>query len=263
MVESVTNSSQSDRYGCLGPLLRRGAGLLWLLVLSGLVSCADQTISKGGVIVPFVLGNMRTCKDMGIDVVRGVLDDGYRIEEVPCVEGQIRFSDLPEGYYRIALYGLSEDSFSVMDSLGSRDSIVEVPGQGVSATLGQPVLLTAAPAFLQIRWRFGFSSCEAAGVQEFLIRAWNSDGRDLLLETMLPCDSAGMGSQQYRDVPDVDRDLGGTLVGQVSVTPLREDGTSFGPVVGFQFDPPGSGRRIQLTLDCDRSGCEAVKDADD
>lgn len=258
MVETWNNTNLAHCRGWFGVVGLRLVSLLVGLGTTALVGCSAQTTSTGSVVVPYVLGNMRTCKDMGIDVVQGVLDDQFLVLEVPCEEGRIRFVDLPEGLYRVALFGLSEDGYSVMDSLGPEAIIIKVPGQGVSATVEPAILLTAAPAHLQIRWDFGFSSCAGAGVESFMIRAWNPDGRDLLLEETLPCESNGSGSQQYRDVPDFGRNLGGTLVGQVSVSALRDDGTPFGPPVGFNFEPPGSGRRIQLTLKCNGSGCEGV-----
>ena len=235
----------------------RVLNVAWLSMIFAALGCTNPTVPTGSLEVRYVLGNDRPCEALGIQTIRGVIDDEFVVEEVPCAESDgVRFENLPRGTYRVTMYGLSEDGYSVMDSLGGPDILVKVPGEGATAIAPMAVVLTAAPARILVTWDFGFGSCEIVKIATFLVRAWNIQGDDLLLEVPLACDTAGIGAQQYREIPDPERRLGGTLVAEVSVQPLLADGAEFGHAASFSFDPPGAGVEVRLTVECSQGGCE-------
>ena len=204
-------------------------------------------------VIPFKLGNSKSCQDVNVETVRAELDDGYMKEEVDCIDGEVRIDNVPEGQYNVALYGIS-GGFPVMDSLGGDKVVANVAAQ--ATTIVDPaVVLTAAPAKLQVRWNLGFSSCEGSDLAKFKVSAWESNGVDLLLNATIDCNTAGEGTLQYRTVKDTDRALSGDLLGEVSIQPVDSNGSEVGDPAVFTFDPPGAGHPVRLSIECDSSGC--------
>lgn len=229
--------------------------LAWMsaLVFS---ACGGQDAPQSGVlVVPFELGNGRTCEDLGVVAIRAELDGGDFVEEADCEAGQVRFDHLMPGRYAVVLYGLDDDNVEVMDTLVSGPQPIQVVGNDTTVVYDPPLSLTSAPAKLELRWSFGFSSCGGASIEGFAIAAWRADGSALLMESDLPCDLAGDGRGQYRLVPDLDRELSGDEVGEVEVQPHDSEGFPVGESTTFVFESPGRGQRIQLSLECTEAGC--------
>jgi hypothetical protein len=225
--------------------------------------CGSPPDPKAGVlVVPFELGNHKSCEELGITDVRAELDDGFLQEEVRCDAGEIRFDDLEPGAYQVKLFGLDADGFAAMDSVESGERVVRVPGDGNTVVADPAVVLSAAPAHLQLRWDFGFGSCGSASVKHFGIDAWRVDGSELLLQQKLDCGMAGEGDDQYRLVPDPERQLGGDQLGEVSVQAYDENDFAIGEPVLFTFEAPGAGREVNLSLACDESGCTGSGEPD-
>lgn len=223
--------------------------------------CGEDEVSSGALVVPFQLGNDKSCEEVGVDFVLAELDGGYLEQMVDCTEGQVRFTSVPEGSYSIVLYGLS-GGFPVMDSLEGDEVIARVAGQGNTTTISPDVVLTSAPAKLEVRWDFGFSSCQTADVDAFRVMAWETNGSDRLLQGTLDCTQAGEGANNYRTLEDPDRKLAGELLGEVSIQPLDGNGEAFGDVVTFKFEPPGAGHPVRLSIECDSMGCEGSGEPD-
>lgn len=234
-----------------------------LAALSLLACDGSDAVAKGVLIVPYELGNNRSCDDLGVDTVQADLDDGFIVEEVDCDEGQVRIESVPVGTYNIRVFGLDADGFPVLDSEAT-GPVKERVIDSSTTTVDPKILLTSAPARLFVRWGFGFSSCDEEGVDHFLIRAWHKEGIQLLLESELNCMTKGEGSESYRRVPDPDRELGGDVLGEVSVQPVDADGNELGDPVVFVFDPPGAGHPVRLSLsDCSSNGCEGSGEPDE
>jgi hypothetical protein len=224
----------------------------WTLAAS---ACGGTAESTGTLVVPFELGNRRSCMALAVKTVRAELDDGMYMEEAPCTNGQIRFKELPPGSYRVRMFGVDASGVAVMDSLQTGDVVVHVAGNDTTVVTQPAVTLTAAPAHLLLRWDFGFGTCKGVGVDRFALKVWRGDGDELLLDASLPCNSEGDGPEQYRTVPDSTRQLGGGEVGEVSVQPLDKTGIKVGEPVMFLFDAPGPGRSIKLSLTCSDGAC--------
>jgi hypothetical protein len=231
---------------------------LMLVVLMSwlLAGCAsDEEPRTGVLVVPFELGNQRTCEELGIVAVRAELDGGDFVEEADCEAGQVRFAHLMPARYEVVLYGLDADDQAVMDSLANGPRGIHVVGNDTTVVFDPPLGLTSAPAKLELRWSFGFATCEGAGIEGFSIAAWRADGSALLMETDLPCDMPGEGRDQYREVPDVERELSGEELGEVEIQAHDEKGFPIGEAATFKFTAPGAGGEVQLSLECDTGGC--------
>ena len=227
-------------------------------VLGGTGCGTDHKADTSGVlVVPFALGNHKSCEDLGIDSVRLELDEGAYVQETSCDAGEARFSKVPEGRYDLVAYGLDERGVPVMDSLATGPMAVDVIGSRTTVVLDPAITLTAAPAKLLLRWQLGFGSCESAHLGGFEISAWRADGGELLMESYVDCDMPGEGAQQYRLVPDTDRELSGDAVGEAQVQPLDVNDVAMGDPVTYTFDSPGPGGKIKLSLACDDSGCKS------
>ena len=236
--------------------------LCGVLLLLALGCGEDEASDEGVLVVPFELGNRKECKDLGIVGVRIELDDGEISQEVDCEAGEARFNLLDPGRYDVVAYGVDEEGVAVMDSLADGPLTVDVVGRDTTVVLDPPAMLTAAPAKLLLRWQFGFGSCESAAVGGFTVSAWRADGGELLMEADVPCDMPGQGREQYRLVPDEQRDLSGDSVGEVDVQPYDVNDIAMGDPTTFAFDPPGAGHEVKLSLTCNGGGCDGSGLAD-
>jgi hypothetical protein len=231
---------------------------LMLVVLMSwlLAGCASEEAERTGVlVVPFELGNQRSCEELGIVAVRAELDDGDFVEESDCAAGQVRFAHLMPARYEVVLYGLDDDDVAVMDSLANGPQGIHVVGNDTTVVFDPALGLTSAPAKLALRWSFGFGTCEGAGIEGFSIAAWRADGSALLMESDLPCEMPGEGRDQYRAVPDLDRELSGEELGEVEIQAHDAKGFPIGQPATFAFSAPGAGGEVELSLECSTSGC--------
>lgn len=240
--------------------LKYVASVALTLSASSLAACGggDESAETGVLVVPFELGNQRTCEELGIVAVRGELGDGDIVEEVECDAGELRFTDLDPGRYQVTLYGLDAADVPVMDSLADGPQPIQVVGEGTTVVFDPALGLTSAPARLSLRWTFGFSTCESASIDGFAIAAWRADGSALLMESDVACGTAGEGRDQYRLVPDIERELSGSEVGEVEIQPHDTRGFAIGDPLTFKFTAPGPGANIKLSLDCDEGGCDGT-----
>lgn len=237
--------------------LALGCGLLLAL------GCGEENGSDEGVlVVPFQLGNRKECSDLGVVGVRVELDDGELSQEVDCEAGEVRFNLLDPGRYQVAVYGLDADGIAIMDSLAAGPLTADVIGRDTTVVLDPAATLTAAPAKLLMRWQFGFGSCESAAVGGFTVSAWRADGGELLMEADVPCGMPGEGREQYRQIPDLERELSGDSVGEIDVQPYDVNDIAMGDPTTFQFEPPGAGHAIKLSLTCNGGGCDGSGRAD-
>lgn len=237
---------------------RKSRALLALAVVTALGSaCSGEKDPEDGVlVVPYELGNRRACDEVGVRLVRAELDDPMYVEEALCgAGGEIRFPEVAPGSYHVRLFGIDRSGFAVMDSLEGGDVPVNVVGRGTTVVAEPAVMLTSAPAHLLLRWGFGFGTCESAGIERFAITAWRADGSELLLDTDLSCEEPGEGADQYRAVPDLERELAGNEVGEVTVQPLDRNRAPLGTPMLFRFDAPGAGRFVKLSINCSEAGC--------
>jgi hypothetical protein len=227
--------------------------LCWALLAGG---CPPDQTSTGTLVVPFELGNHRTCGDLSVKTVRAELANGMYTQEAPCMNGVVRFKDLPAGSYSVRMFGVDDKGIEVLDSLTDHALVVNVVGQDTTVVLKPAVTLTAASAHLLLRWNFGFGTCKGVGVDRFTVKVWRSGGDNLLLDASVACSTEGDGEDQYREVHDDSRQLSGDASGEVSVQPLDKTGVTVGDAVRFNFSAPGPGHDIKLSLTCEDGACK-------
>jgi hypothetical protein len=245
--------------------MRPNRTVRWLLIacVAALAGCgAHDKKDTGVLVVPYELGNHRECADLGITTVRAELDQGDYVEEADCDAGQVRFNLIDPGNHEVVVYGLDKHDVPVMDSLADGPVKVDVVGGDTTVVVDPALKLTAAPAKLELRWAFGFGTCESTAIDHFGISAWRSDGSDLLMETAVDCTMPGEGHGQYRIVPDMERDLSGDELGEVDVQAYDKDMIAIGEPVTFMFVAPGAGGAVKLSMNCDDGGCKGSGAAD-
>jgi hypothetical protein len=229
--------------------------LLLLAALLGSCSSNDDSQSTGTLVIPYELGNDKSCDALGVKTIRAVLDDMAYVQEAPCDNMQVRFKDIPAGVYKVAMFGVDDKGVDIMDSVVSGDVTVNVLGDDNTVVTKPAVTLTAAPARLFVRWTFGFGTCKGIGIDHFLVKVWRENGDDLLLSANLDCAIEGDGADQYREIMDDNRRVAGDEVGEVTVQPLDQTNTPFGDAVMFNFKAPGPGQSIKLSVKCDEGAC--------
>jgi hypothetical protein len=230
---------------------------VWLLSLLLLAACGDDSTddgSAGTLVVRFELGNKRTCDAVGVAMVRAELNDMKYVQQAPCSNGQVRFRDIPAGSYHIELFGVDSSGVDVMDSHTSKQVTANVSGDDATNQT-EIVTLTAAPAHLLVRWNFGFGTCKGVGIDRFVINAWRGSGDDLLFDQTLACTLEGDGKDQYREIADPDRRMGGDEAGEVSIQPYDRSNVPIGMAAVFKFNAPGPGHDVKLSITCDEGAC--------
>jgi hypothetical protein len=228
---------------------------LWAVALAGCGGDDEGARSNGNLVVPFELGNNRSCEAAGVDYVKAELGDEAYVQEAPCTNGQVRFLNVPAGSYNIKISAFDEDNVEVMDNHKTGDTTVVVDGGDVTSEHEPAVTLTAAPAHLRVRWTFGFTTCRGASIDRFEIKVWLSGGDDLLINQTLPCMLEGSGRDQYREIDDPDRRLSGEQPGEVTIQALDKTGVTVGPPAVFKYKAPGPGYDVRVSVECDQGAC--------
>jgi hypothetical protein len=233
-----------------------GCSSLWSSVwVAGCGGDDDGSKSSGTLVVPFELGNNRSCEAAGVDYVVAELNDEKFVQEAPCGNGQVRFLNVPAGSYEVKISAFDEDGVEVMDSYESSDTTVNVTGADQTSEHEPAVTLTAAPAHLLVRWTFGFTTCKGASIDRFAIKVWRSGGDDLLVKQTLPCALEGKGKDQYREIEDLERRLSGEQAGEVTIQALDKMSVNVGPAAVFKYKAPGPGHDVRVTVECDQGAC--------
>jgi hypothetical protein len=242
-----------------------------LLASISMVGCKDAD-ELGDASIEFELGNAKLCSEVNVSSIRVVLSrgEGEALENLydetfPCTDTAVIVEDIEPQAYDLLVQGLFEDpdkgTIATFDNLGAE--AVERKIEIFEGSLAQEmVLLTARPADLLVRWDFGFTNCMGAGIDRFRIRAFEVGGGNLLLEDEIDCEATSDVAGGYRPVPDLDRVLNGSLLGEVGVTALNASGTEIGEQTTFAFAPVGAGYPVKLTLNCDELLCTGTGTVD-
>jgi hypothetical protein len=227
-----------------------------LLASMALVGCKDDG-GPGTLSVQFVLGNDKQCSEVDVESIRVVLsrgDEELYDETVPCADGVVEIDGIEPKVYDLLVEGIDAEGFATFDNLGTPEAERKIEiFEG--SLFEQSVDLTARPADVGVRWTLGVTNCTGAGIDRFRIRVFEVGGANLMLEEEIDCEATGEGTEGYRWLPDPDRVLNGSLVGEVGVVPLDATGTMIGGQVPFAFDPVGAGHPVKLTVECNDAFC--------
>lgn len=236
-----------------------------LVTAGSLMACQPDT-GPGSVVVEYVLGNSKTCAEVGVEDVQATLFKGSYEEPTAkysqmasCDEGEVVLEGVPPNTYEVRVIGFNGNGVATFDNLGQTATkrVVEVLEAAQSQFESD---LTARPADLLIRWRLGadgFGNCTGVGIARFEIAAYEVGGGSLMLETVIDCESAG-DENGYHLVPDPDRELNGVQFGEVGIQAIAADGTEVGGPAVFEFEPVGAGHPVELQIECDADGCDAT-----
>lgn len=242
---------------------RTRTSLLSFVVAFGCLACAPDK-GPGSVVVEYVLGNSKTCAEVGVDRIEVIVYQGT-VEE-PSIEyensllcddaGEATISDIEPGVYSVSTIGYDSNDVAIFDNQGqpSAERVIEV---FEAAQTSHEAELTARPAELRIAWRLGaggFANCSGVGIDRFEITAYEEGGGTVLLETMLDCVLGG-DAMGFRDVPDPDRMLNGARFGEVGIAALDAAGNPVGAAAPFLFMPVGPGYGVELRIECTDEGC--------
>jgi hypothetical protein len=245
---------------CVARPLALGVGSL--VTVGSLAACQPDT-GPGSVVVEYVLGNSKTCAEVGVADIQASLfkgdyeDPTVRYSEmVSCSEDEVVLEGVPPDRYEVRVIGFDDNGVATFDNLGqtATERVVEVYEAAQSQFDSD---LTARPADLLLRWRLGadgFGNCSGVGIARFEVTAYQIGGGTRLLESEIDCDAPG-DSEGYHLVPDPDRELNAVLFGEVGVQALAADGSDVGAPAVFEFDPVGAGYAIELAIECTEAGC--------
>jgi hypothetical protein len=242
---------------------RTSVSLLSLVVGFGGLACAPDK-GPGTLVVEYVLGNNKTCAELGVDrievmVYQGTLEDptvDYTDTLLCDDNGEALISGIEPGVYSVSVVGFDSESVATYDNQGqpAGERTVEI-FEAAEGTLEAE--LTARPAELRIAWRLGaggFANCSSVGIDRFEITTYEEGGGTVLLETILDCDLAG-DEMGFRLVPDPERMLNGSRFGEVGFQGIDTAGNSVGTSASFVFMPVGPGYAVELAIECTNEGC--------
>ena len=229
---------------------------LTVLVLTALtLTPACKNEDPGSLIVTYRLGNDKSCQEAGVQEIHVVLDEENGIEEsAACAAGQVEILGLPVGNYNVDVTGIDANGVVIMDNIDDGTTKANVTGSG-KELMPAEIALTDAPAKLEVRWDFGFTSCENTGIDSFEIEAFDESGSASLVSGSLGCSDLADNNDGYHFVADPDRNIDGRRLGEVGVQPVDSDGVEVGDRVLFTIMPPSPGYTVQLTFDCVEGGC--------
>ena len=242
--------------------------LITLPVLLALVGGCAPDKGPGSLSVDYILGNSKTCAELGVERLRAVLYQGeadaptLEIEEdVLCSSGgSISLEEVEPGLYSLSVTAYDAGDVAIFDNLGQPDAERRIEiFEAAEAT--NEAELTARPAELGIAWRLGdegFGNCDGVGISRFEIAAFQTGGGSVLLETELDCELNG-DAQGYRDIADPGRDLNGVLFGEAGIQALDASGEPVGDPALFEFEPVGPGYPVKLNIECTAVGCTGVE----
>ena len=236
---------------------RTCARAVWLAG-AWLAACGGDDDGAAGtntLVIPFELGNERSCESVGVEYVRAELKGTAYEGEADCGTGQVRIKNVPAGSYRVTVAAIDASGVAVMDNVAAGDTTVSVNGDGKTKVIEEGITLTAAPAHLKVRWDFKFSSCKGASIETFDVSAWRGTGDSLIAKQAFPCTQEGEGRGGYRLIDDPERRFGGDVGGEVSVQPRDKDKVPVGKAVVFKFKAPGAGQDVKVTVTCDEGSC--------
>lgn len=252
-----------------------GALLTGCVVALGLTTtgCADD--DPGQVDVEYVLGNGKSCEDLNILSVEGVLvanamgeeeviGDEYPADTAACqTPGILTFNQVPVGNYDIKVFARDAMGVVVMDNGGKQTpDLTELVGDGTTVQVAN-IRLADSPARVLVRWRIadGFVSCEEAGIASFRVDVWDEAGTELLHTNDLPCNGGQKNPQGYLTLDDPNGRINGKLFGEASVVPLDAAGQQLASPARFDLPAPvGPGYAALFTIDCPSGPSSCVAD---
>ncbi len=249
---------------------RLACSLVMLLGAASQLHCGSD--DPGALVVPFELTNNQSCDAFGVSEVRmtlvpsgeDVTDEQVEVEgSAPCSDGEIMFSDVVVGQYRINAEAIASDdsSITVLDNVDDDIIVAEVlEGQ---ETVSGSVELGPTPAKLRLYWGLTEDGkqamCSSVETTKFQVSAGATGTTSPFFEHEFNCDDPA-DDDLYRTAPDIGRDLDGELTQYVQIQALNDAGENVGAFMEVCFEPVGHGRAIEVDFECVDSACSITGD---
>lgn len=220
---------------------------LTVLLILGVLACGNED-PDGSVTINYQLGLSNMCASLDVQTIRVDIGEGVESKEAPCDPSEgIELEDVKAGNYDLRVFGIDSEGITVMDNLDTptSDDSIEVVG-GSSREVD--VSLSATPASVAAKWLMTFDSepteCSFLVTKTFEVTTYADDAPVLSHE--FDC----VKPPGFILVPDEERAINGQQLDGVRVRLLDDGGTLLTQVVS-EFEPPGPGRTVELTLNCD------------
>lgn len=225
------------------------------LTFVGLACGGDDP--TGAISVRYALGATNMCEGLDIQRVRVNVGDGTESAEQDCDPNQpIVIDSINAGNYPLLVTAIDGAGITVMDNLGAPedDDTVEVVG-GSSREVD--AMLSATPASIGVKWFNSLdgepAECQFVVTKTFQVIAYESNGNSQLLSHDFDC----VKPPGFAIVPDPTREINGQDLDTIQVRLLDEDDSQLTSVT-FEFDPPGPGRQVEITLNCNEVNGEVT-----
>lgn len=222
---------------------------LTVLSILGVLACGNED-PDGTVTVRYSLGVANMCETLGVQTVRVDIGDGTETAEDDCdPNSAIVMDSVKAGNYPLLVTGIDSMGITVMDNIDqpTEDDTVEVVG-GSSREV--EASLAATPAKIGVKLNKFLNGdpaeCSFLTTASFQVTAYQNGGTSVLLSETFECTQP----PGFAPMIDENRDLDGQDLDAIAVR-LLDDGGDELTEVTFEFDPPGPGRVVELTLNCD------------
>ncbi len=250
---------------------RIACSVVMLLGVASQLHCGSD--DPGSIIVPFELANSQSCAAFGVSEVEVTLvpsgddiDEEVQVEvksSAPCSDGEVMFTDIAVGQYRVLAQAIASDDSSVIVLDNVDDAIVTaevLEGQETTAT---NVELGPAPAKLRLYWGLTQDGkqamCSSVETTKFQVTAGATSTTSKFFEHEFNCDDPA-DDDLYRTAPDLERNLDGELTQYVQIQALNDAGEDVGAFMEVCFEPVGHGRAIEIDFECVDSACSITGD---
>jgi len=220
---------------------------LTVLTILGVLACGNED-PDGSVTINYQLGLSNMCASLDVQTIRVDIGDGSETKEAPCDPSQgIELEDVKAGNYDLRVTGIDSEGITVMDNLDTptSDDSVEIVG---GSSRDVDVSLSATPATVGVKWLNTFegepAECAFLITSKFEVTTYADDAPVLSHE--FDC----VKPPGFAIVPDENREVNGQQLDGVRVRLLDDGGDVLTQAVS-EFEPPGPGRTVELTLNCD------------
>lgn len=215
--------------------------------LFGVVACGNED-PDGSITINYQLGLSNMCETLDVQTIRVDIGEGKETKEAPCDPNEgIEIDDVKAGSYALRVTGIDSQGITVMDNLDAptSDDSVEIVG---GSDREQDVSLSATPASVGVKWLMTFdgepTECSFLVTKTFEVTTY-ADQAPVLSHNFDCVKPPG-----FVFVPDEERQISGQQLDGVRVR-LLDDGDAMLTQVVSEFEPPGPGRTVELTLNCD------------
>jgi hypothetical protein len=234
--------------------------VLPLAACASLFGACKAGETSGSLTVEYQFAPGATCESRGVESVYvALVQNGAEKaeDEAPCENGgAVEIDSAPTGNFDLVVHGQDAIGDTVMDNLGGStdDEHVEIIGGSAAE---KTVLLQPTPAQIRVRWSFdgGFGQCGQVPPAFFDVTAFD-DNSAILINHEFACADPPDADGGFHTVPDPMRLISGDDLSAVRVL-INDSQNALLDTEDLTFDPPGSGKAVDITINCEGSNCSS------